>query len=85
MPKKSELLKKLFSNPYPHNFTIHDLDALMNKCGCKKYPGGRGSALRYVHTATNRVLQFDGPHPGKELYRYQIDKVRKFLTETGEA
>lgn len=84
MPKKEELLKKLFSKPYPHNFTIHDLDTLMGKCGCSKYPGGRGSALRYVHDSTRRVLQFDGPHPGKELYRYQVDKVRKFLAEIGE-
>lgn len=85
MPKKEELLKKLFAKPYPRNFTVHELDSLMNKCGCEKYPGGRGSSLRYVHISDGRILQFDGPHPGKELYHYQIEKVKKFLTDIREA
>ena len=33
---------------------------------------------------TKRILQFDGPHPGKELYKYQIDKIIKFLDDIGE-
>ena len=38
----------------------------------------------YFHEETKRILQFDGPHPGHELYRYQIKKVIQFLREVGE-
>lgn len=33
---------------------------------------------------TKRVLQFDEPHPGNELYGYQIKKTIQFLTDIGE-
>ena len=84
MPKKEELLQKLLSKPMPGNFTTRDLDALMKRCACSKFSGGRGSGIGYLHEPSNRILQFDGPHPGNELYRYQIKAVIKFLTEIGE-
>ncbi len=84
MPKKKELLEKLYRKPYPKNFTTRDLDALMNKCNCKKFQGGRGSGIGFVHEPTERVLQFDGPHPGNELYKYQIEKTKQFLNDIGE-
>ena len=37
-----------------------------------------------MHLSTKRILQFDGPHPGNELYAYQVKKVIAFLEETGE-
>ena len=46
------------------------LDMLMKKCGCEKYSGGRGSSIAYLHIETKRILQFDEPHLGKELYIY---------------
>ena len=79
MPKKDRLWKKLFSARIPRNFTVQELDALMAACGCDKASGGRGSAIAYVHRKTKRVLIFDGPHPGNELYTYQVKKVREFL------
>ena len=85
MPSKSDLLYKLYSEKYPKNFTVRDLDNLMNKCNCTRFNGGRGSSIGYCHTATKRILQFDGPHPQKELYRYQIQKVKDFLSVIGEA
>ena len=33
---------------------------------------------------TKRVLQFDEPHPGNELYGYKIKKTIKFLKDIGE-
>ena len=84
MPKKEELLQKILSKPMPSNFTTRDLDALMKICGCSKFSGGRGSGIGYLHKPSSRILQFDGPHPGNELYRYQIKAVIKFLTEIGE-
>ncbi len=84
MPKKEKLLEKLMRTPPPRNFTKGDLDALMSQCGCAKGSGGRGSSISYYHLATKRILIFDGPHPGKELYPYQIKMVRKFLLDIGE-
>lgn len=84
MPKKDKLLEKLMQKRMPKNFTTSDLDALMGQCGCTKHFGGRGSAIMYIHTATSMKLIFDGPHPGNELYSYQIKLVRNFLKEIGE-
>ena len=68
----------------PKNFTKRDLDMLMKKCNCEKFSGGRGSGIGYVHSKTQRVLQFDEPHPGNELYSYQIKKTIKFLKDIWE-
>ena len=84
MPSKEDLLDKLYRKPYPKNFTTRELDSLMSKCNCIKVQGGRGSGIGYVHKDSKRVVQFDGPHPGKELYRYQIEKIKKFIDDIGE-
>lgn len=84
MSKKENLIKKLMQKPIPTNFTTREFDTLMKNCGCKKFEGGRGSGIGYLHTATKRIIQFDGPHPGNELYRYQIKMVIQFLKEVGE-
>lgn len=84
MPKKEDLLEKLCRKPIPKNFTKRELDVLMRKCGCEKFSGGRGSGIGYVHGNTNRILQFDEPHPGNELYGYQIKKTIQFLHDIGE-
>ena len=85
MPNKDDLLNKLYRETYPKGFTVKDLNRLMKKCGCTRFSGGRGSSIGYCHGATGRILQFDGPHPQKELYKYQIQKVKAFLSEIGEA
>lgn len=84
MSKKEDLIDKLCKKPSPKNFTTRELDALMNKCNCMKFAGGRGSGIGYVHEGTKRILQFDEPHPGNELYNYQIKKVVQFLRDIGE-
>ena len=84
MPNKNELIKKLTGKPMPANFTIRELDLLMRKSGCTKFEGGRGSGIGYCHNDTGRIIQFDGPHPGNELYRYQIKMIIKFLKDIGE-
>ena len=84
MPKKQDLVEKLCRKPSPKNFTMRELDLLMGKCNCKKFSGGRGSGIGYVHNGTSSVRQFDEPRPGNELYRYQINKTIEFLKEIGE-
>lgn len=84
MPRKDDLLEKLCRKPAPKNFTVRELDTLMLKCGCQKGSGGRGSGIQYVHGESKRMLTFDQPHPGNELYRYQITKAIEFLKNIGE-
>ena len=84
MPSKKDLLEKLCRKPYPKNFTTRELNTLMGKCGCRTFSGGRGSGIGFVHEASKRVLQFDAPHPGNELYKYQIEKTIAFLKDIGE-
>lgn len=84
MPNKKDLIRKLTAKPMPGSFTIRDMDALMSKCGCVKYQGGRGSGIGYRHSATGHSVQFDAPHPGKDLYRYQIKMLIQFLKDIGE-
>lgn len=77
--KKKILLQKLFATPVPKSFTVRELDQLMKLCNCGKFQGGRGSGIGYVHNPTGRCIQFDEPHPGNCLYRYQIKKIKAFL------
>ena len=84
MPTKAKLLEKLFQNRIPKNFTKQELNSLMSQCGCLKGQGGRGSGIRFYHSRTGRILAFDEPHPGNELYPYQVKAVRQFLKEVGE-
>lgn len=83
MPKKEELLQRLCRKPMPKNFTKSELDTLIKKCGCEKFFGGRGFSIAFFHKETKRILQFDEPHPGQELYMYQIKMVIKFLNDIG--
>lgn len=84
MPKKKDLLEKLCRKPMPRNFTKQELDVLMGKCDCVKRQGGRGSGIGYYHERTGRILQFDEPHPGNELYLYHIKMTVQFLKDIGE-
>lgn len=84
MGKKQVLLEKLYAKGIPKNFTVRELDTLMAKCNCEKFSGGRGSSIGYYHPLTKLVVQFDAPHPEKELYTYQIKMVRGFLKDIGE-
>ena len=84
MPTKKALVSKLTAKPLPRNLTVKDLDALMAKCNCEKYQGGRGSGIGYRHSPTGRAIQFDAPHPGKELYLYQVKAVIAFLNDLKE-
>ena len=84
MGQKEKLLSKLMSVPTPVNFTTRELDSLMNKCGCIKFSGGRGSGIGYVHNESKRIIIFDAPHPGNELHKDHIKKIIRFLKETGE-
>jgi len=84
MPDREKLMEKLYSRKLPRNFTKQELTSLMNQCHCIPGSGGRGSGIRFLHEPTGRILAFDEPHPGNELYPYQVKMVRRFLEEIGE-
>jgi len=84
MPRKEALIEKLCRKPISRSFTKQELDSLMSKCGCEKRPGGRGSAIRYYHGDSGRILTFDEPHPENTLYTYQVRAVIQFLKDIGE-
>ena len=84
MSKKNTLIEKLLRKPPPRNFTKKELDSLMAKCNCEKFSGGRGSGIGYYHNPTKRILQFDEPHPGNDLYLFQVKLTIQFLREIGE-
>ena len=84
MPTKEKLLKKLYARQLPRNFTKQELNALMSACNCVNGQCGRGSGIRFFHPDTGRILAFDEPHPGNELYPYQVKMTRAFIKEIGE-
>lgn len=84
MHKKKELIDKICRKPLPRNFTVRELESLMNQCNCIKFSGGRGSGIGFMHEETKYVLQFDQPHPGNELRIYHIKKTIQFLKNIGE-
>lgn len=84
MPSKKKLLQKLFQKGIPKDFSLREMDQLLRKCHCIGSTGGRGSSIKYFHSKTGRVLQFDKPHPGSNLYNYHIRMLRRFIEEIDE-
>lgn len=84
MSQKDDLVTRLKS--YPVDFTIRELDSLMNKCNCVKGNRGKssGSAIEYIHSPSKRAFTCHSPHPQKELKRYVLKNVILFLQELGE-
>lgn len=84
MGKKDILTERLLS--MPKDFEQREMDTLMSQCGCVKNNRGRtsGSAVEYVHQATQRVFAYHRPHPGNILKPYILKAARQFLQSVGE-
>ena len=84
MGRKDEQIKRLLSRP--KDYTINELDSIMNNCGCIKDNRGKtsGSALLYLHEKSGAKLFIHKPHPKKILHEYVIKQIILFLYETGE-
>jgi len=85
MPTKEKLIKKLFADKTPTDYTVSDLTSLVSKCGCDIESAGRGSGIAIHHRESGRKTVFDAPHGGKPLTYQNIKKVKQFLIEIGEA
>ena len=84
MGKKDAMTARLLS--MPKDFEQREMDTLMGQCGCDKNNRGKtsGSAIQYVHRATQRVFTYHRPHPGNILKPYVLKAAIQFLRSVGE-
>ncbi len=84
MGKKDALTARLSS--MPKDFEQREMDTLMSQCGCVKNNRGKtsGSAIQYVHQATQRVFTYHRPYPGNIIKPYILKSARQFLQDVGE-
>jgi len=84
MGKKDALTTRLLS--MPKDFEQREMDTLMSQCGCVKNNHGKtsGSAIQYVHQATQRVFTSHRPHPGNIIKPYVLKAAIQFLQSVGE-
>ncbi len=76
--KQKKILHLIFSRPTSNGIVWKDIENLMVSLGAK-IREGKGSAGVFI--LNNKVFPFHKPHPQKEAKRYQVDDLRKFLTE----
>lgn len=84
MGKKETLTARLLS--MPKDFEQREMDALMGQCDCIKNNRGKtsGSAIQYVHQATQKVFTYHRPHPGNIIKPYVLKAAKQFLQSVGE-
>ena len=78
--KQKKVLQLIFTRPTSNNIAWKDIENLMISLGAK-IREGKGSAGVFIFN--NKVFPFHKPHPQKEAKRYQVDDLRKFLSEMG--
>lgn len=76
--KQTKILQAIFIKPTPSNIAWKDLENLMLGLGAK-IKEGKGSAGAFI--LHRKIFPFHRPHPQKEAKRYQIEDLRRFLTE----
>lgn len=84
MGKRDALTTRLLS--MPKDFEQREMDTFMSQCGCVKNNRGKtsGSAVQYVHQATQRVFTYHRPHPGNIIKPYILKAAIQFLQSVGE-
>ena len=78
--KHKKILQLVFTKPTSNTIAWKDIENLMASLGAK-IREGKGSAGVFI--LNNKVFPFHRPHPQKEAKRYQVEDLRKFLTEMG--
>lgn len=79
MTKNDKLLKRLTRRP--SDFTITELDKLLNFLGFEKDNKGMtsGSRVKYVNKEKEITIMIHTPHPAKTLKMYVIDNIIETL------
>ncbi len=78
--KQKKILNAIFTRPTLSNLAWKDIENLMLALGAK-VKEGKGSAGVFI--INRKIFPFHRPHPQKEAKRYQIEDLRKFLSEMG--
>jgi hypothetical protein len=78
--KQKKTLLAIFTKPTLSHIAWKDIENLMLALG-SKIKEGKGSAGVFI--LEKKVFPFHRPHPQKEAKRYQIEDLRKFLSERG--
>lgn len=84
MGKKERLIERLLS--MPKDFEQREMDTLLKQCGCVLDNRGKtsGSAVRYIHKATEASFVYHRPHPGNIIKLYVLKQVIQFLQKVKE-
>jgi hypothetical protein len=80
--KQRKTLNAIFAKPDRANISWKNIESLFSALGGQVSYGG-GSMVRVV--LNDVVAVFHKPHPQKETYKSAVRRVRRFLTEAGEA
>ena len=69
----------------PKDFTAEELDKLMAGLGYIKLRPGKttGSKIEYKDPASGKDLVLHSPHPRKTFLPYAVQRIIRFLQETG--
>lgn len=78
--KQKKIIQLIFKKPTSSTIAWKDIENLMVSLGAK-IREGKGSAGVFI--LNDKVFPFHKPHPQKEAKRYQVDDLRKFLSEMG--
>lgn len=78
--KQRKIYDALFAEPIRRNIIWDDVVNLIKAIG-GKVTQGNGSRVRFDLNEIS--LNIHSPHPQKELKRYQVKAIRKFLMKTG--
>lgn len=78
--KHRKTLQTIFRTPTSSKIAFKDIEALFKALG-GTVEEGRGSRVRLI-LGEDR-LRMHRPHPGKEAKKYQVEELRRWLTERG--
>lgn len=78
--KQTKTLQSIFSPAIKSNINWEDIEKLMLALGAK-IREGKGSAGVFI--LNGKIFPFHRLHPQKEAKKYQVQDLRKFLTELG--
>lgn len=83
MSKKEKLIQRLRSRP--KDFTYDELRALLLCLGFVEDNQGKssGSAVRFIHQTSRRIIRIHKPHPENTLKRYILDLTLEILEKEG--
>ena len=73
MSKKDKLINRLVKKP--KDFTFDEMKVLLSYFGYELKQGGTGSAVKFIKSGSNEVINFHKPHPSGILKRYVLDQV----------